>query len=76
MSAGHRDRHDAILGATIRRLQHEVDVIVLAQASMAHLAPVLAGEISVPLLASPEPVMQDIERRLASLHDKAAARPS
>lgn len=47
-------RHDAIVGAEVRRMAAEVDVLVLAQASMARVVEGLPpGEITVPVLTSP-----------------------
>jgi Asp/Glu/hydantoin racemase len=55
LSAGDRDRHDRIVAEGIRTLSREVDVIVLAQASMAR---VLDAEgfatPAIPVLSSPE----------------------
>jgi Asp/Glu/hydantoin racemase len=55
LSTGDRDRHDALVRDGIRALVAEVDVILLAQASMAR---VLEGEGAVapgiPVLSSPE----------------------
>ena len=46
--------HDAKLAAALKELSQQVDVIVLAQASMARVVDTLAtGEKGVPILASP-----------------------
>ena len=52
--AGDRAEHDKRVRAAAMRLSKESDVVVLAQASMAHLAPELNKALSVPVLASPE----------------------
>lgn len=53
--AGDGAKHDAIVSAALLKLQHEVDVIVLAQASMARVLTTMApGAITVPVLSSPE----------------------
>jgi Asp/Glu/hydantoin racemase len=54
LRGGDMERHDEIVGAEVRRLATEADVLVLAQASMARVVAGLpAGEISVPVLTSP-----------------------
>ena len=51
---GDTERHDAIVGAEVRRLAAEVDVLVLAQASMARVVGSLpAGEVPAKVLTSP-----------------------
>jgi Asp/Glu/hydantoin racemase len=51
--AGNNERHDEILKRTIVGLADEVDVVVLAQVSMARLVPSL-GATRVPVLSSPQ----------------------
>ena len=53
MREGDRAAHDMAVKAAAHRLAGAVDVLVLAQASMAHLATELAGELPVPVLDSP-----------------------
>jgi Asp/Glu/hydantoin racemase len=54
LRAGEAGRHDEIVAAEARRLAGEVDVLVLAQASMARVVDGLpAGQIRVPVLSSP-----------------------
>jgi Asp/Glu/hydantoin racemase len=51
---GDTERHDAIVGAEVRRLAAEVDVLVLAQASMARVVGGLpADEVPAKVLTSP-----------------------
>jgi hypothetical protein len=51
---GDTERHDAIVGAEVRRLAAEVDVLVLAQASMARVVANLpADEVPAKVLTSP-----------------------
>lgn len=52
--AGDRDRHDAIVKDAATKLAARSDVVVLAQATMAHLQPELDAALAVPVLASPE----------------------
>jgi Asp/Glu/hydantoin racemase len=51
--AGNNEQHDEILKRTIVGLADQVDVVVLAQVSMARLVPSL-GETRVPVLSSPQ----------------------
>lgn len=66
--AGDTDRHDALVAkAMIERLA-DVDVIVLAQASMARVAERLPpGAITAPVLSSPALAMDYLKERLARL---------
>lgn len=51
--------HDQMVAAALRELVHEVDVIVLAQASMARVVDSLSAEDKpVPILASPPIAME------------------
>jgi Asp/Glu/hydantoin racemase len=63
--AGDRARHDAILREAATGLADEVDVLVLAQASLAHLRDTLAAELACPVLASPPTLMREVVRRCA-----------
>ncbi len=54
LMAGDASRHDALVSAALRELAAEVDVIVLAQASMARVVDTLpAADRRKPILASP-----------------------
>ncbi len=54
LQAGDRDRHDELVRDGLRRLVADVDVIVLAQASMARVVDSLPeDERTVPILSSP-----------------------
>ncbi len=66
LMAGDRALHDAILHQAATEMAKEVDVLVLAQASLAHLREPLAAQLSCPVLASPPLLMQEIARRLAA----------
>lgn len=55
LMSGDAQKHDAMVAAALKELAAEVDVIVLAQASMARVVAGLdATERRVPILASPE----------------------
>jgi Asp/Glu/hydantoin racemase len=65
LQAGERGRHDAILREAAAGIAAEVDVLVLAQASLAHLRDPLAAELGCPVLASPPTLMREVVRRCA-----------
>jgi Asp/Glu/hydantoin racemase len=52
--AGNAERHDALLIESLNTLRSSVDVIVLAQASMARVIPQLSAGSGPPILSSPE----------------------
>jgi len=52
--AGDKARHDELVKQVAVELSRECDVVVLAQASMAHLAPELNESLNVPVLAGPD----------------------
>lgn len=55
LSAGSREDHDRLVGDGLRALAAEVDVVVLAQASMARIVESEHGaDIGIPVLSSPE----------------------
>jgi len=61
LSDGDRDRHDELVRAGLRALLDDVDVVVLAQASMARVTDGLAdAERPVPILASPRLGMERV----------------
>jgi len=65
LSGGQQEEHDRIVGEGLRSLAGEVDVVVLAQASMARVlgGPHGAG-IAVPVLSSPELGVLALKERL------------
>jgi Asp/Glu/hydantoin racemase len=62
--AGDAARHDDLLRRAIVELAARVDVIVLAQVSMARLVPTL-GALPVPVLSSPQSGVAAVARALA-----------
>jgi Asp/Glu/hydantoin racemase len=67
LAAGERERHDEVVRTELRRLAAEVDVVVLAQASMARVAETLpAAERPVPVLSSPRLGMERAAELLAA----------
>jgi Asp/Glu/hydantoin racemase len=71
--AGHRDEHDRIVSAAAADLAANVDVIVLAQASLAHLQDDLTTALPVPVLASPKLLMAELAHRLRDTKTTSAA---
>jgi Asp/Glu/hydantoin racemase len=66
LSAGDRERHDLLVAEGIERLAGEVDVVVLAQASMARAIDGERGShIRVPVLSSPESGVLRLKRYLS-----------
>lgn len=62
--AGRRDDHDRLVTDAATALAGRVDRIVLAQASLAHLAEPLAAALGKPVLASPELMVRDVIARV------------
>jgi hypothetical protein len=62
--AGQRDVHDRLVTEAASALAPKVDRIVLAQASLAHLAEDLAARLQIPVLASPELIVGEVVARV------------
>ncbi len=62
--SGDRGKHDAMVLDAAQALAARADVLVLAQASLAHLGEPLSKRVTVPVLASPPLLMAEIGRRL------------
>lgn len=60
--SGNISEHDRLVKETIRKLARKNNVIVLAQASMAHLADEMKDDIDVPILASPQLCMEALQQ--------------
>lgn len=60
---GDGEKHDQTLKETIKELMEQVDVIVLAQVSMARLVPAL-GETKIPVLSSPRSGVEMLKKAL------------
>jgi Asp/Glu/hydantoin racemase len=59
---GNIAEHDRLVKETIRKLARKNNVIVLAQASMAHLADEMKDHLDVPILASPKLCMEALQQ--------------
>lgn len=53
LSNGRRDEHDEIVLAEVERLAQSNELVMLAQASMGHLASKVPATVTVPVLSSP-----------------------
>jgi Asp/Glu/hydantoin racemase len=71
LEAGDLERHDVLVREGLATLLPRVDVIVLAQASMARVAATLPPDVAgdVPILSSPRLAMERVAERLAGLAD-------
>lgn len=66
--SGDADTHDALVSKAMINRLGDVDVVVLAQASMARVVERLPrGALNAPVLSSPELAMQYVRERLARL---------
>ncbi len=61
---GDTETHDRMLMERAKALAREVDVLVLAQGSMARLAPPLRQQVSVPVVSSPSLLMKKLKSML------------
>lgn len=62
--AGGQAAHDRMVSEAALALSTDCDVIVLAQASLAPLGPILQSQTSVPILTSPELCVDSLARWL------------
>jgi Asp/Glu/hydantoin racemase len=68
LKAGAVDEHDRLIREALLNLVPDVDVVVLAQASMARVAATLPPDVTAsrPILSSPRLAMERVAERLAS----------
>ena len=66
LAAGRRDEHDAIVLAEVERLAERNEIVLLAQASMGHLAARVPAKVTVPVLSSPILAVQKVKQLLSS----------
>lgn len=64
LSAGRREEHDAIVLAEVERLARTNELVLLAQASMGHLASQIPDSVRVPVLSSPTLAVQKVKEML------------
>jgi Asp/Glu/hydantoin racemase len=63
--SGNISEHDRLVKETISKLARENEVIVLAQASMAHLADEMKNQIDIPVLAGPALCIEALKRMVS-----------
>jgi Asp/Glu/hydantoin racemase len=64
LASGRRDEHDAIVLAEVERLGRANELIMLAQASMGHLASKVPATVTVPVLSSPTLAVSKVKEML------------
>ncbi len=64
LSNGQAERHDAILVDEVAKLAERNDLVILAQASMARVAPRLPSNLPVPVLSSPSLAVEKVKEVL------------
>lgn len=75
LMAGDRARHDHLVSVAARALAEHSEVIVLAQASLAHLQTRLTCDLGLPVLASPDLCIEALGSQLGlGLQAKAGPR--
>jgi aspartate/glutamate racemase len=62
LMAGDKEGHDSVLSQILSQLVQQVDVVVLAQASMARVVSTLPVELQNKFLSSPESGMESVKR--------------
>jgi Asp/Glu/hydantoin racemase len=67
LMAGDRGRHDQMVSEAARKLSSQVDLIVLAQASMTRLVPNLTKETGLRVLSSPRLAIEYTNKLLSTL---------
>lgn len=68
---GNPEAHDAMVAAALKDLSKQVDVIVLAQASMARVVKQLrSDEVKIPILESPSIAIAHLKDLFSSVQDK------
>lgn len=67
LMSGDREKHDALVVEQAVDLAKNVDMIVLAQASMSRLADVLQEKTKIPVLSSPRMGVDYLAQRVAAL---------
>jgi aspartate/glutamate racemase len=66
LTAGRREEHDHIVLGEVQRLAERNDLVMLAQASMGHLASSIPPSVKVPVLSSPNLAVQKVKELLDS----------
>jgi Asp/Glu/hydantoin racemase len=64
LNAGDTDLHDRLVARAAESIADECDVIALAQFSLARAAPVVARNVGVPVLTTPDSAVHALRQRL------------
>jgi aspartate/glutamate racemase len=64
LANGRRNEHDAIVLAEVARLAETNELVMLAQASMGHLASMVPASVKVPVLSSPSLAVAKVKEML------------
>jgi len=70
LMSGNRQQHDRMVAEAAQTLSANVDLVVLAQASMTRLVPILAQETGLRILSSPRLAIEYTAKVLNSLPNK------
>jgi aspartate/glutamate racemase len=73
LSSGRRDEHDAIVLTEVERLARSNELVMLAQASMGHLASRVPASVGVPVLSSPTLAVSKVKAMLDSSRSREGA---
>ena len=65
LSSGRRDEHDAIVLGVVEELATRNELVLLAQASMGHLATKVPASVRVPVLSSPTLAVEKVKEMVA-----------
>ncbi len=66
LKAGQKEQHDKLVLAMARKVK-DSDIIVLAQASMAHLQDVVQDQTKISTVSSPQLCIQEVARQLGKI---------
>jgi Asp/Glu/hydantoin racemase len=67
LMVGETERHDQMVLQGAQELTPSVDILVLAQASMSRLAPVLSSVVGLPTLSSPRLAVEYVRKMLEEI---------
>ncbi len=65
LSSGRRDEHDSIVLGVVEELAGRNELVMLAQASMGHLAAKVPASVKVPVLSSPTLAVQKVKEMVS-----------
>lgn len=74
LMGGEREQHDRMVLESALELAPQVEILVLAQASMTRLAPLLVRETGLEVLTSPRSGVEYVRRMLDAVREKTPSR--